>query len=95
MAGAGAGREVRLLERVWAVITGQEVELEEEKEGEEKGEGEEEMPAKRRQLEEEGMELLRSLVKKKKMEEESRKDAESGYPRGLSLYIGEQIAILP
>ena len=91
MAGAGAGREVRLLERVWAALTGTEIEdggPEEEEEEEEK------MLEKRKLLEEKGMELMRKLLKEKEREA-ARKDteSESGYPPGFRIGFKKWIFI--
>ena len=76
MGGAGAGREVRLLERVWAVLTGQQ------ESPDEVGEVEE---VNRRLSEEEGVKLMRELIRKREMEDNqtsSDLDSESGYPAG-------------
>ena len=75
MGGAGMGRDVRLLERIWATITGQDTQAAtEEQSGGDGGD------ISRDRIEERGMELMRDLLRKR---QRVSKDNNSGYPPGL------------
>ena len=83
MGGAGAGREVRLLERIWASLTGQDT-TEAEEELSQPGT---DSAANRKLLEERGMEMMRDLLRKRQMEEHQKSEnTNSGYPPGLYLF---------
>ena len=75
------GRDVRLLERIWATITGQDTQAGEEDSGvpgEHGGGGGE---INRELIEERGLELMRDLLRKRQMS--AAEDNNSGYPPGL------------
>ena len=87
MSGAGMGREVRLLERIWAAITGRDTA---EAGGDHSLSGtDRDRAANRKLVEERGMELMRDLLRKREMEDHHKssadEDTNSGYPPGWYL----------
>ena len=92
MGGAGMGRDVRLLERIWATITGQHTQAEGEDglTGEHSGGGGG-GDINRERIEERGLELMRDLLRKRQMEDNQTSSApdddNSGYPPGLCLKL--------
>ena len=91
MGGAGMGRDVRLLERIWASLTGQE----EEEEEEDTTEAGAESAANRKLAKERGMELMRDLLRERQMEDhkKSQDTTNSGYPPGLFIVYISLVSI--